>query len=104
MGAEVLLYAYGLVCLSMLVFNLIYGLYLRTDDRRRQRRIGRLRRRMESQLNRPLIIRSKGGAKGGQSSLTDDGRDFLSRYNSYVNEVRELANELYAKHFGGVFP
>ena len=47
MGAEVLLYAYGLVCLSMLVFNLIYGLYLRTDDRRRQRRIGRLRRRME---------------------------------------------------------
>ena len=52
MGAEVLLYAYGLVCLSMLVFNLIYGLYLRTDDRRRQRRIGRLRRRMESQLNR----------------------------------------------------
>ena len=59
---------------------------------------------LESQLNRPLIIRSKGGAKGGQSSLTDDGRDFLSRYNSYVNEVRELANELYAKHFGGVFP
>ena len=59
---------------------------------------------LESQLNRPLIIRSKGGAKGGQSSLTDDGRDFLRRYNSYVNQVREVANELYAKHFGGVFP
>ena len=58
---------------------------------------------LESQLNRPLIIRSKGGAKGGQSSLTDDGRDFLRRYNSYVNQVREVANELYAKHFGGVF-
>lgn len=52
MGAEVLLYAYGLVCLCMLVFNLIYGLHLRSDDRRRRRRVVRLRRRMESQMNR----------------------------------------------------
>ena len=34
MGAEVLLYGYGLVCASMLVFNLLYGLHLRSDDRR----------------------------------------------------------------------
>lgn len=52
MGAEVLLYAYGLICLCMLVFNLIYGLHLRSDDRRRRRRVVRLRRRMESQMNR----------------------------------------------------
>ena len=50
MGAEVLLYGYGLVCASMLVFNLLYGLHLRSDDRRMERRTGRLRRQVEQQL------------------------------------------------------
>ena len=50
MGAEVLLYGYGLVCASMLVFNLLYGLHLRSDDRRMERRTGRLRRQVEKQL------------------------------------------------------
>ena len=39
MGAEVLLYGYGIVCLSMLVFNVIYSLHLRADDRRTQKRV-----------------------------------------------------------------
>ena len=43
MGAEVLLYGYGIVCLSMLVFNVIYSLHLRADDRRTQKRVGRRR-------------------------------------------------------------
>ena len=50
MGAEVLLYGYGLVCLSMLVFNLLYSMHLRTDDRRLRKRIGAIRRRVEEQL------------------------------------------------------
>ena len=50
MGAEVLLYGYGLVCLSMLVFNLLYGLHLRSDDRRLTKRKDKLRRRVELQL------------------------------------------------------
>ena len=33
MGSEVLIYGYGLVCLSMLAFNLIYSLYLRGAQR-----------------------------------------------------------------------
>ena len=52
MGAEVLLYGYGLVCASMLVFNLLYGLHLRSDDRRMERRTGRLRRQVEKQLDK----------------------------------------------------
>lgn len=50
MGPEVLLYGYGLVCLSMLVFNLIYGLYLRTDERQLQRRAAALARQVEAQV------------------------------------------------------
>ena len=40
MGAEILLYGYGLVCLSMLVFNLLYSLHLRSGDRRLTLRAG----------------------------------------------------------------
>ena len=50
MGAEVLLYGYGLVCLSMLVFNGLYGLHLRSGDRRLRRRMEVIHRRAEEQL------------------------------------------------------
>ena len=50
MGAEFLLYGYGLVCASMLVFNLLYSFYLRAGDRRLTRREDRLRQRVEEQL------------------------------------------------------
>ena len=50
MGAEFLLYGYGLVCVSMLVFNLLYSLHLRSDDRRMDRRVDRMRRRVGEQL------------------------------------------------------
>lgn len=42
MGSEVLIYAYGLVCLSILVFNLIYSVVLRGKGRRDARRTGRM--------------------------------------------------------------
>lgn len=50
MGAETLLYGYGLVCLSMLAYNLVYSIYLRAGDRRLRRRVERLQRRIEVQL------------------------------------------------------
>ena len=50
MGAEILLYGYGLVCLSMLAFNLVYGLHLRSGDRRLRKRTAVLARRVEAQV------------------------------------------------------
>lgn len=49
-GAEVLLYGYGLVCLSMLVFNVIYGLHLRSDDKRLKKRIDDIFNQVEKQI------------------------------------------------------
>ena len=49
-GAEVLLYGYGLVCLSMLVFNVIYGLHLRSDDKRLKKRIDNIFNQVEKQI------------------------------------------------------
>ena len=46
MGAEILLYGYGIVCLSMLVFNVLYGLHLRSDGRRMDTKMGIIRRRV----------------------------------------------------------
>ncbi|HIW24835.1 MAG TPA: hypothetical protein H9688_01900 [Firmicutes bacterium] len=50
MGAEVLIYGYGLVCLSMLVFNVIYGLHLRSDDKRLKKRIDDIFNQVEKQI------------------------------------------------------
>ena len=50
MGAEILLYSYGLVCLSMLAFNLLYSLYLRGGDRRLLARVDVIRRQVDGQL------------------------------------------------------
>lgn len=60
-------------------------------------------RTLESQLSQPLLIRSQGGAKGGKSRLTPEGKRLLSRYNDSLKELREYADFLYRKYFEDVF-
>lgn len=52
MGSEVILYSYGMVCLSMLVFNLIYSLHLRAGDRWMRRRVEKIAGKVRPQLQR----------------------------------------------------
>ena len=58
-------------------------------------------RTMESQFSRTLIERSQGGAGGGQSRLTDDGRQLIEAFNRYSAELRRMANELFDTYFDG---
>ena len=60
-------------------------------------------RTLESQLSRTLIRRSQGGAGGGKSSLTEDGRQLLSRYEAYSEALREKAGDLFESFFEGMF-
>ncbi len=60
-------------------------------------------RTLESQLKRTLISRSQGGAGGGSSSLTDDGRQFLQQYEAYTAAVRSSAMEIYEHYFQELF-
>ena len=60
-------------------------------------------RTLESQLARPLIDRVQGGPHGGQSSLTDFGRELLDRYNQYSTALRKTANEMFQEYFGDEF-
>ena len=60
-------------------------------------------RRLESQLSRTLIRRSQGGAGGGKSSLTEDGKLLLERYTAYSDALRDQAGALFERYFEGLF-
>jgi len=58
-------------------------------------------RTMESQFSRTLIERSQGGAGGGQSRLTEDGRQLIEAFRRYSAELRRVAAELFDSYFEG---
>ena len=59
-------------------------------------------RTMESQFSRTLIERSQGGASGGQSRLTEDGRRLVEAFRRYEASLRQTANALFDDYFDGV--
>lgn len=60
-------------------------------------------RTLESQLHYPLIIRTQGGAGGSQSTLSEQGRELVSRFESYKKDLQTTAADLYDKYFGNMF-
>lgn len=60
-------------------------------------------RALESQINRPLIERSQGGAGGGSSRLTAEGKRLLSAYEDYSAHLRDSAARLFEEYFEGIF-
>lgn len=60
-------------------------------------------RTLESQLSRLLIVRSQGGAGGGKSRLTEDGRRLLAQYEAYAAALRDDAAALFDRYFKDLF-
>lgn len=60
-------------------------------------------RRLEDQLQDPLILRSQGGSGGSQSVLSPQGRLLVSRFLRFQQELRDAAAVLYEKHFHDLF-
>lgn len=56
-------------------------------------------KRAEEDLGFPLIESTTGGKDGGYSVLTEEGMDFLHKYNEFVNELDILAKQIFEKHF-----
>ena len=56
-------------------------------------------RALESQLSRTLIQRSQGGAGGGKSCLTGDGKKLLQQYEAFSAALRDEAARLYPQFF-----
>lgn len=54
----------------------------------------------EKELGFKFITRVVGGKSGGGSCLTDEGRNWLSKYESYRDACIEENERLYRKYYG----
>ena len=59
----------------------------------------KLIRNAENALGFMLIRRSTGGKGGGGSCLTDEGREWLKRYEAYRDACKEANSKLYLEFF-----
>jgi molybdate transport repressor ModE-like protein len=57
-------------------------------------------RRAEQHLGVPLLERRAGGAGGGGSTLSGEGRWLVRTFGGLLDEANALLDALYAKHFG----
>ena len=57
----------------------------------------------EEELGLRLVDRCQGGTGGSRTTLTPEGRDLLERYREFSSQLKSDAEELFEKHFGGVF-
>ena len=53
----------------------------------------------EDRLGLKLVLRKTGGAEGGGSSLTPEGRLWLERFTSLQQDAQQCLHTLYRKHF-----
>lgn len=54
---------------------------------------------LESELGYPLIERTVGGAGGGGSSLTQEAKNLMQNYHSFIQEAELALNKLFNKYF-----
>jgi len=62
----------------------------------------RIVRQAEQHLGFELMQRRVGGAGGGGSVLSEDGREVVRRFGAFVAEADAELERLYRKHFGDV--
>ena len=54
---------------------------------------------IEQGLGVTLLTRQTGGAAGGGSRLTDEGRVVLERFEAFTKDVDDMLEELFRRHF-----
>jgi molybdate transport system regulatory protein len=57
-------------------------------------------RRAEKHLGFTLLERQTGGAHGGGSAVSEDGKWLVGAFGALLDEADTLLDELYAEHFG----
>lgn len=56
--------------------------------------------RLEAQAGHKVLIRRHGGKNGGETRLTQEGRELLARYEAFVKESNEAVRGIFEKYFG----
>lgn len=60
----------------------------------------KLIRNAETALGFPVISRKTGGRDGGGSRLTEEGKEWLCRYEAYRDACKQANSRLYLEFFG----
>lgn len=59
----------------------------------------KLLNRAEEQTGFPFLRRQSGGPHGGNSVITEEGRKFMVHYEALLEEMKEMAQVAFRKHF-----
>lgn len=55
---------------------------------------------IEEELGIKVVVKTRGGSKGGQTTLTAAGRELLARYESFSKECQQIVRDRFYKYFG----
>lgn len=56
--------------------------------------------RAQDDLGCKLVQTKVGGLSGGQTILTKEGKEYLTRYQKMVNEIEAVSDRVFEKYFG----
>ena len=59
----------------------------------------KITKRAEEDLGFPLMDGSRGGSHGGKTTLTEEGKEFLEKYEKFLEEVEESTKKSFEKYF-----
>ena len=59
----------------------------------------KLLNRAEEQMGFTFLDRYNGGPHGGNSRITEEGREFMRRYEALLEEMKEMSQKAFEKYF-----
>ena len=63
----------------------------------------KLLNRAEEQMGFTFLDRYNGGPHGGNSRITEEGREFMRRYEALLEEMKEMRQKAFEKYFKEYF-
>ena len=61
----------------------------------------KITKKSEEDVGITMMKKSSGGAGGGHTELTPEGKDFLARYQAFCREAGQAVDEIFKKYFTG---
>ncbi len=104
MKSELLLYGYGIVCLGMLVFNVIYNIGLKQNGRRMEKRVRKMGNRIDAQMER---IHTGGRIAPGHIRYLRRSLSHVNNLVAFERAIREYpaaADEAYGSYRSQIHP
>ncbi len=92
MRVEFLIYIYGIVCVSMILFNIVYNIYSKQNERWLKKKCIKLKKQLDIQLN---SIRMRGKIEQNQLEFL---RKKLSHINNLIAFEKVLSGEFNTGH------